>query len=111
MILRGYSGALAVSQYYDLPVVNLRHVLINHVLEHENLIHEFFHAKAPYPEEWPDDTRHVSYPHRSNRLFCPGSECAPRTDPDLCGPDEPRRAQDDGRIVDRIHPETDMPDG
>lgn len=51
---------LPVSQYYDLPVVNLRHVLINHVLEHENLIHEFFHAKAPYPEEWPDDTRHMN---------------------------------------------------
>ncbi|KAF8742138.1 hypothetical protein RHS02_03529, partial [Rhizoctonia solani] len=49
---------LPVSQYYDIPVVNLRHVLLNNVLEHENLVHEIFHAKDPYPAEAPDDTRH-----------------------------------------------------
>ncbi|KEP55010.1 putative capsule structure designer protein [Rhizoctonia solani 123E] len=51
---------LPVAQYYDIPVVNLRHVLLNNVLEHENLVHEFFHAKEPYPSEAPDDTRHMN---------------------------------------------------
>lgn len=51
---------LPVAQYYDIPVVNLRHVVLNNVLEHENLVHEFFHAKDPYPAEWPDDTRHMN---------------------------------------------------
>ncbi|QRW19610.1 GDSL-like lipase/acylhydrolase family protein [Rhizoctonia solani] len=51
---------LPVSQYYDIPVVNLRHVLLNNVLEHENLVHEIFHARDPYPAEAPDDTRHMN---------------------------------------------------
>ncbi|CEL58275.1 hypothetical protein RSOLAG1IB_03021 [Rhizoctonia solani AG-1 IB] len=51
---------LPVSQYYDIPVVNLRHVVLNNVLEHENLVHEIFHAKEPYPPEAPDDTRHMN---------------------------------------------------
>ncbi|CAE6469557.1 unnamed protein product [Rhizoctonia solani] len=51
---------LPVAQYYDIPFVNLRHVLLNNVLEHENLVHEFFHAKEPYPPEAPDDTRHMN---------------------------------------------------
>ncbi|KAJ1310849.1 hypothetical protein OPQ81_009367 [Rhizoctonia solani] len=51
---------LPVAQYYDIPVVNLRHVLLNNVLEHENLVHELFHAKDPYPPEAPDDMRHMN---------------------------------------------------
>ncbi|KAG9086439.1 CRISPR-associated endonuclease/helicase Cas3, partial [Ceratobasidium sp. 370] len=36
-IATGGDNHLAVAQYYDIPYINLRNVLINHVLEHENL--------------------------------------------------------------------------
>ncbi|ELU43286.1 capsule structure designer protein [Rhizoctonia solani AG-1 IA] len=64
LMLRNARIYIAVSQYYDIPVVNLRHVLLNNVLEHENLVHEIFHAKDPYPAEAPDDTRHVQQMNR-----------------------------------------------
>jgi hypothetical protein len=56
---------LAVAQYYHIPVINMRHVLLSHILEHKNLVRESFHAKEPYPLELSDDMRGAfqnSYP-------------------------------------------------
>ncbi|KAG9094352.1 CRISPR-associated endonuclease/helicase Cas3 [Ceratobasidium sp. UAMH 11750] len=51
---------IAVAQYYDIPYINLRNVLINHVLEHENLVAEFFRPQDPFPVDMPIDTRHMN---------------------------------------------------
>ncbi|KAG8768143.1 CRISPR-associated endonuclease/helicase Cas3 [Ceratobasidium sp. 428] len=56
----GGDNHLAVAQYYDIPYINLRHVLINHVLEHENLVSEFFRPQDPFPPNLPVDTRHMN---------------------------------------------------
>ncbi|QRV76772.1 GDSL-like lipase/acylhydrolase family protein [Ceratobasidium sp. AG-Ba] len=56
----GGDNHLAVAQYYDIPYINLRHVLLNNVLEHENLIPEFFRPQEPFPTDLPVDTRHMN---------------------------------------------------
>ncbi|KAG8711820.1 CRISPR-associated endonuclease/helicase Cas3 [Ceratobasidium sp. 394] len=59
-IATGGDNHLAVAQYYDIPYINLRNVLINHVLEHENLVAEFFRPQDPFPANMPIDTRHMN---------------------------------------------------
>ncbi|CCO27835.1 hypothetical protein BN14_01823 [Rhizoctonia solani AG-1 IB] len=49
-----------VNEYYDIPTVSLRNVVLYHVLENAHLDRDMFHRLPPFQEDSQEDLRHIN---------------------------------------------------
>ncbi|KAG8691911.1 CRISPR-associated endonuclease/helicase Cas3 [Ceratobasidium sp. 423] len=49
-----------VNEYYDIPTISLRNVVLYHILENAHLDRDMFHRLPPFQEDSQEDLRHMN---------------------------------------------------